>query len=41
MNNIVIIGASGHGSVVLDCIEQENKYNLVGFVDSFKKRGYK
>lgn len=41
MNNIVIIGASGHGSVVLDCIEQENKYNLIGFVDSFKKKGYK
>ncbi|MBT8186003.1 MAG: NeuD/PglB/VioB family sugar acetyltransferase [Eudoraea sp.] len=41
MNNIVIIGPSGHGSVVLDCIEKENKYNLIGFVDSFKNKGFK
>jgi sugar O-acyltransferase (sialic acid O-acetyltransferase NeuD family) len=39
MQNVVIIGASGHGSVVLDCIEKEGKYNVVGFVDSFKKKG--
>lgn len=37
--NVVIIGASGHGSVVLDCIEKEGKYNVVGFIDSFKKKG--
>ena len=37
--NIVIIGASGHGSVVLDCIEKEGKYNIVGFIDTFKKKG--
>ena len=41
MRNVVIFGASGHGSVVLDCIEQENKYSVVGFVDSFKKKGTK
>ncbi len=41
MNNIVIFGASGHGSVVLDCIEKEGKYKIVGFVDSFKKKGSK
>ncbi|NAS14359.1 acetyltransferase [Poritiphilus flavus] len=39
MNNIIIFGASGHGSVVLDCIEQEGKYQVIGFVDSFKKKG--
>ena len=39
MRNIVIFGASGHGSVVLDCIEKEGKYNVVGFIDSFKKKG--
>lgn len=39
MQNIIIIGASGHGSVVLDCIEKEGKYRVVGFVDSFKKKG--
>ncbi|GAA3514322.1 acetyltransferase [Aquimarina addita] len=39
MKNIIIIGASGHGSVILDCIEKEGKYNVVGFVDSFKQKG--
>ncbi|MDT7830649.1 acetyltransferase [Pricia sp. S334] len=41
MKNIVIIGASGHGSVILDCIEREGKYNVLGFIDSFKKKGIK
>ncbi len=41
MKNIVIIGASGHGGVILDCIEQESKYNMMGFVDSFKEKGGK
>lgn len=36
MKNIVIIGASGHGSVVLDIIEKESKYNVVGFIDTYK-----
>jgi sugar O-acyltransferase (sialic acid O-acetyltransferase NeuD family) len=39
MKNIVIFGSSGHGSVVLDCLEREGKYNVVGFLDSFKKKG--
>lgn len=37
--NVVIIGASGHGSVVLDCILKEGKYNVIGFVDNIKKEG--
>ena len=36
MKNIVIIGASGHGSVVLDIVEKEGKYNVVGFIDTYK-----
>ncbi len=39
MKNIVIIGASGHGSMLLDCLEKEKKYNVIGFIDSFKKKG--
>lgn len=39
MQNIVIFGASGHGSVVLDCIEKEGKYKVIGFIDSFRKKG--
>lgn len=41
MQNIIIFGASGHGSVVLDCLEKEGKYNVIGFVDSFKSKGTK
>ncbi|MCM4174056.1 transferase [Arenibacter sp. TNZ] len=41
MQNIVIFGASGHGSVVLDSLEREGKYNIIGFLDSFKKKGLK
>ena len=39
MHNIIIIGASGHGNVILDCIEKEGKYKVIGFVDSVKKKG--
>jgi len=39
MQNVVIFGASGHGSVVLDCIEKEAKYNVIGFIDSFEEKG--
>ena len=39
MKNVVIFGASGHGSVVMDCIEKEGKYNIVGFIDSVKPKG--
>ncbi len=41
MKNIVIIGASGHGGMLLDCIEKERRYNVLGFVDSFKEKGTK
>ena len=41
MKNIVIIGASGHGGMLLDCIEKEGRYNVLGFVDSFKEKGTK
>ena len=41
MKNIVIFGSSGHGSVVLDCIENEGKDKVVGFIDSTKKKGSK
>ncbi|WP_324025432.1 NeuD/PglB/VioB family sugar acetyltransferase [Maribacter sp. BPC-D8] len=39
MQNVIIFGASGHGSVVLDCLEKEGRYNVIGFVDSFKEKG--
>ena len=39
MKNVLIIGASGHGSVILDCIEKSGKYKVTGFIDSYKQKG--
>ncbi|MBU2948594.1 acetyltransferase [Zobellia uliginosa] len=41
MKNILIVGASGHGGMVLDCINKKGQYNVLGFIDSFKKKGTK
>lgn len=41
MKNIIIVGASGHGGMVLDCILKEGRYKVLGFVDSFKEKGTK
>lgn len=38
--NIVIIGASGHAKVIIDIIENNNEYNIVGLIDSYKPKGY-
>ena len=38
MKNILILGASGHGRVVMDCVEQEGKYKVMGFLDSYKRK---
>ena len=37
--NIVIVGSSGHARVIIDIIEKEGKYNIVGLLDAFKKIG--
>ena len=34
MEDVVIIGAGGHGKVVLDILSAEGKYRPVGFVDN-------
>jgi len=39
MKNIIIFGASGHGSVVLDIVESEGRFQPVGFIDSYKRKG--
>ncbi|MGB5654091.1 MAG: acetyltransferase [Robiginitalea sp.] len=41
MKNVLIFGASGHGSVVLDILERSEEFQPVGFVDSFIKKGTK
>ncbi|NJN31306.1 MAG: acetyltransferase [Synechococcales cyanobacterium RM1_1_8] len=36
MENIVVIGSSGHAKVIIDIIRQEGKYHLAGLVDQFR-----
>ncbi|PCJ20684.1 MAG: transferase [Candidatus Cloacimonadota bacterium] len=33
MNNIIIFGASGHAKVIIDIIQKENKYKIIGLLD--------
>ncbi len=36
MKNILIYGASGHAKMIVDIILKNNKYTIIGFVDSYK-----
>lgn len=44
MENIVLIGIGGHAKGIVDTIEKQNKYHIVGFVDKIsepkKYKGY-
>jgi len=40
MRNIVVIGASGHGRVIIDAVERENRFRIAGIIDTFKPVGY-
>lgn len=39
MKNILIIGASGHAKVIIDIVEQQGKYQIIGLIDSYKIKG--
>jgi len=39
MNKILVVGASGHAKVIIDIIERQNEYKIVGLIDSFKEIG--
>ena len=41
MDNIVIIGASGHAKVIIDIVQQEGKYIVVGLLDQGLEVGEK
>jgi len=46
IKNIIVFGSSGHAKVVIDAIQETNKYNIIGLVDDFKEEdtevfGYK
>src|SRR5258708_2442270 len=36
---ILVVGSSGHAKAVLDAIEAQNHYRVVGLIDSFKAAG--
>lgn len=36
MKNIVIIGASGHARMIIDIIERQKEYKIIGLIDSYK-----
>ena len=39
MENIVIVGSSGHAKVVIDIVEQAARYRIAGLIDSFRPPG--
>lgn len=39
MNNILITGSSGHAKVIIDIVQQEDKYNIIGLLDRFRDVG--
>lgn len=39
MDNIVIIGSSGHAKVIIDVVEQEGSYKIAGLLDRYRKVG--
>ncbi|MFC1834167.1 acetyltransferase [Thermodesulfobacteriota bacterium] len=39
MVNIVVVGSSGHAKVVIDVIEKQAKFSIVGLIDSLKPKG--
>ena len=41
MDKIIIAGISGHSKVLIDIIENENKYEIVGLTDKFYSEGTK
>ena len=39
MEDILLLGLGGHAHSVVDSIEQDRKYNIVGFLDTEKMQG--
>jgi sugar O-acyltransferase (sialic acid O-acetyltransferase NeuD family) len=39
MDNIILVGSSGHAKVVIDIVEQQGQYKIVGLLDAFRKIG--
>lgn len=39
MRNILVVGASGHAKVILDIVEKQGLYTVLGLIDSFRPVG--
>ncbi|HEX7909812.1 MAG TPA: acetyltransferase [Paraburkholderia sp.] len=39
MQNIVLVGSSGHAKVVIDIVEQQGLYRIAGLIDAFRTPG--
>ncbi len=39
MENIVLLGSSGHAKVIIDIVEKEARYHLAGLIDDFRSVG--
>ena len=39
MQNIVLVGSSGHAKVVIDIVERQGLYRIVGLIDAFRTVG--
>ena len=39
MDNIIVVGSSGHALVVIDIIEKEGRHKILGLTDPFKDQG--
>ncbi|MEA3416880.1 MAG: hypothetical protein U9R02_12120 [Thermodesulfobacteriota bacterium] len=34
---MLVVGSSGHAKVIIDIVEKEEKFNIVGLLDAFKE----
>jgi sugar O-acyltransferase (sialic acid O-acetyltransferase NeuD family) len=39
MDNIMLVGSSGHAKVIIDIVEKEGRYKIVGLIDAFRRIG--
>ncbi|NNA88628.1 NeuD/PglB/VioB family sugar acetyltransferase [Pseudomonas gessardii] len=39
MEKIVVVGSSGHAKVIVDIVEKQARYAILGFIDGFRQSG--
>jgi len=39
MKDVIVFGSGGHASVIIDIIEKQGTYRIIGLIDDFKKKG--